>query len=321
MNPASAFPRHRFTELNQVSLSLQLGSFTGEVLSWGFFEPRWWRNYLHVHSFFEVCYAFHGKGIFRILGKNWQVQAGDVFVAWPGEPHEIISSEEEPLGIYFWSYMLFSSRESRDETRSIDTLLQAFLTSQQAISAKTVAMQRTLELLTEEVVQKELGYLQSIEGLVTKLILDTARAVADAPSLAVPIEPPAKRPDEVVVQIMLRYLRDNYNRPLSICDVAAQVHLSERHASRLFHNVTGLSIKEYLISLRIDIATQLLLDSRTPIKEIALAIGYPEVRYFTTLFRLRVGLTPASFRQKGGTRFLANDPKSGSYTLLVKRSV
>lgn len=123
----------------------------------------------------------------------------------------------------------------------------------------------------------------------------------------VPLDAPVRHPDEAIVQVMLRYLRDNYNRSLSICDLAAQVHLSERHASRLFHHVTGTSIKEYLTSLRIDMATQLLLDRRTPIKEVALATGYPNVRYFTTLFRQRTGLTPASFRQKGGTRFLEQD--------------
>lgn len=300
----SSIPRHRFTELNQLSLSLQLGSFSSEVLSWGFFEPHWWRNYLHVHSFLEICYVFHGRGVFRILGQDWQMQTGDVFVAWPKEPHEIISSTEDPLGIYFWSYTLVPSQESTNETRSIDTLLHAFLTSRQAISAKTSAMQRTLELLTEEVAQKEAGYMQAIEGLVAKLMLDTARAVVDTPTLMISNDLLVRNPDEAIVQVMLRYLRDNYNRPLSICDLAAQVHLSERHASRLFHNVTGTSIKEYLTSLRIDMATQLLLDQRTPIKEVALATGYPDVRYFTTLFHQRVGLTPATFRQKGGTRFL-----------------
>ena len=306
MDPISGVARHQFTDLNQLAVCFQLGTFTCEVQNWGFFEPHWWRNHLHLHSFFEVCYAYAGRGTFRIQGQDYQVQAGEAFVAKPGEPHEIISSQDDPLGIYYWSYTLSPSAKSSDEFISIDTFTKAFLTSQQAVSTRTPTMLRTLELLTEEVARKEPGYLQAIEGLVFKLILDTARAVIDVPLLSVPLDPPAKCPEEIVVQVMLRYLRDNYSRQLSIGDLAAQVNLSERHAGRLFRNVTGTSIKEYLTSLRIEKAIQLLLDGRTPIKEIALATGYPDVRYFTTLFRQRVGLPPASFRRNGGTRFLSD---------------
>ena len=297
----------QFTDLNLLSLSLRFGSFTCELLNWGFFEPRWWRNYLHVHSFFEVCYAYQGRGTFRIGDQVFSVQSGDVFVARPGEAHEIISSHDEPLGIYFWAYTLLPGEQRCDEQSSVDVVMAAFLASRQAISARTPSMLRTLQLLSEEATRKEPGYLQAIEALTVKLLLDTARAVVDLPRLSVPLDPPAKRSDEAIVQVMLRYLRDNYSRcSLSVCDLAAQVHLSERHASRLFHQVMGTTIKAYLTTLRMEKAAQLLLDGRTPIKEVALATGYPDVRYFTTLFHQRVGLTPASFQRKGGTRFLVN---------------
>lgn len=303
----------QFTDLNLLSLSLQCGSFTCELLYWGFFEPLWWRNYLHVHSFFEVCYAYQGRGTFRITDQTLQVQAGDVFVAGPGEAHEIISSHDDPLGIYFWAYTLLPGKQNDNERPGVDVVMTAFLTSRQAVSARTPSMLRTLELLGEEVARKDPGYLQAIEALTVKLLLDTTRAVIDLPRLSVPLDPPARRSDEAIVQVMLRYLRDNYSRcTLSVCDLAAQVHLSERHASRLFHQVMGTTIKAYLTTLRIEKATQLLLDGRTPIKEVALATGYPDVRYFTTLFRQRVGLTPATFQRKRGTRFLIEQSRTPS---------
>jgi AraC-like DNA-binding protein len=305
MDSTPCVTRHQFTDLNLLSLCLHIGNFTCEVLNWGFFEPLWWRNYLHVHSFFEICYAYQGRGTFRLGEQELRVQAGEVFVARPGEAHEIISSQDDPLGIYFWAYTLFPREKRNDESMSTDLLMKAFLASQRAVSAKTSTMVLVLELLTEEVVRKEPGYVQAIEGLVVKLLVDTARAVVDLPPLSVPSHPPARRSDEAVVQVMVRYLHDNYSRPLSICDLAAQVHLSERHASRLFHHVMCTTIKEYLTCLRIEEAARLLLNGRTPIKEVALATGYPDVRYFTTLFRQRMGLTPASFQRKGGTRFLA----------------
>jgi hypothetical protein len=112
--------RRRFLELNQLSLALPLGDVTCEILGWGFLGERWWRNYLHVHSFYEVCCAFDGEGVFRINGEEHVVRAGDLFVARPTEPHEIVSSEDAPLGIS-WAIgaiaetgtVLVSSRDGR----------------------------------------------------------------------------------------------------------------------------------------------------------------------------------------------------------------
>lgn len=298
--------RQRFAELNHLTLSLRLGCFQSEILGWGFIGPRWWRNYLHTHSSYEVCYAFQGRGLFRYAGVDYAVQVGDVFIAKPGVAHEIISSEDDPLGIYFWSYTLYERADAHGlPTQGLDALLKAYADSPLVASSRTPTMLRTLELLTEEGALREPGYTQVIEGLVIKLLLDTARAVVDTSELCDPLTAPVRTPEEAVTQTIKRYLRDNYARPLTMRDLAAQVHLSERHTARLFRKVTGDSIMGYLTNLRLEMAAQLLLDrqARIPIKEIAQACGYPNVRYFTTLFHQRTGLTPALFRQQGGTRF------------------
>ncbi len=306
MDPPNPVPRSRFTDLELLSLSLHLGGFTGQILGWGFIEPRWWRNYLHVHSFFEVCYAFQGRGIFQISNVEHRVQAGDLFVARPGEPHEIISDDDEPLGIYFWSYTLVPVPDRPHDTTGMNALLSAFLSSGEYVSAKTLAMQRTLDLLTEEIVQKEPGYAHVIEGLAAKLILDTARSVAEVYVPPEPLAVPTRSQTDVVVQRVISYLRDNVSRSISLRDIAAQVHLSERHTNRLFHGVVGVSIMEYLACIRMDTAAQLLLNRELAIKEVARMAGYPDVRYFTTLFHRRMGVTPAAFRRRGGTQFLSS---------------
>jgi AraC family L-rhamnose operon transcriptional activator RhaR len=296
----SDVPRHRFVDLRSLTLAVKLGGFAARMRGWGFFEPEWWRNYLHVHSFFEVCYAYQGRGLFRINGANFTVRAGDVFVARPGEPHEIISSEDDPLGIYFWSYTLVPPQNQAAHA-DVDSLLHAFVTSKQWVNTSR-AMLRTLELLTEEIVGREPGYSQVIEGLICKLLLDTARAVTDVASAAA--QSVAHNASESLVRDMVRYLHDNYNRPIRVRDVAAQVNLSERHTNRLFRQAMAVSIKEYLTRFRLEVAAQLLLNQQSSVTEVAYAAGYHDVRYFITLFRQHTGLTPTAFRRRDGTRFL-----------------
>jgi AraC-like DNA-binding protein/quercetin dioxygenase-like cupin family protein len=294
-------PRQRFLELNSVPLTLSLGGFSTDVLHWGFISGEWWRNYLHVHSFFEICYAFAGNGEFRICEEHYDVKAGDVFVAKPDEPHEIISDKKEPLEIYFWSYTLVPPVKRQAGSSDIDTLLRAFLETKRRVNSDMVQMERTLELLTDEVVRREVGYPQVVQGLMTKLLLDTARAVTN---VHVPSAQVLRSAGDAAVDLMMRYLQDNYDRPLSIQDVVSQVRLSERHARRLFLEAIGKSMKEYLTSLRLDVAKQRLLSENVSISDIAFAVGFSDVRHFSTTFKQGVGVTPSEFREKGGTKFL-----------------
>lgn len=304
MHATPTMVRQRFTDLNSLSLAFPLGSFHVTMLGWGFIEPYPWRNYLHTHSFFEVCYAFQGRGTFRMRGDDYAVQAGDLFVAKPSEPHEIISTDDDPLGIYFWSYTLVPPRGQVAHAQGIDGLLRAFFSAERCVSTRAPLMSHTLELLTEEIVLRQPGYAESVVALAVKLLLDTARAVVDAPIPVEQFAAPVRHHAEAVAQRIARFLRDNASRPLSVRDVAAEVHLSERHTSRLFHQTMGISIMAYLTALRLEMAAQLLLDQQLSIKEVAQASGYPSVHHFATLFRRRMGLTPAMFRRQGGTSFL-----------------
>jgi AraC-like DNA-binding protein len=294
-------PRQRFTDLNSMPLHLTLGGFSADVLHWGFISSQWWRNYLHVHSFFEICYAFAGRGEFRVCNEVYEVKVGDVFVAKPDEPHEIIAHKKEPLEIYFWSYTLVPPAKRQTGASDIDTLLRAFLTTSRRLNHDMAQMEGTLELLVDEIVKREVGYSQVIQGLVTKLLLDTARAVTN---VHVPSAQLLRSPGDAAVDLVLRYLHDNYDRSVSVQDVAAQVHLSERHIRRLFLEVTGKSIKQYLTSLRLDVAKQRLLGEDVSISEIAYGVGFNDVRHFSTTFRSIVGVTPTEFRERGGTHFL-----------------
>jgi len=294
-------PRNRFVELPR-PLRLRVGSYSVEILNWGYLGQCWWRNYLHTHTFFEICYAFGGRGTFEILGTVHDIRAGHVFVAKPSEAHEIICSREKPLLICFWSYTLVPDRQRRPEHAEVDALLDAFVQSKKWVSDSATGMARTLDLLTDEVVHRHAGFASSVEALATKLLLDTARAVTDVPTTDAQTTP-ARTHTDAAVQTAERYLRDNYSRPIGVRDVAAQVHLSERHISRLFAKATGMSIMDYLTKVRIDTAAQLLLSQQLPIKQAAAHVGYPDVRYFTTLFRRRTGMTPGLFRQSSGTTF------------------
>ena len=300
-------PAPGLTGLNQLPISNRLGSYRTTIMFWGYVGPEYWRNYLHSHSFHEVHWAFQGRGSYRVGDRVHAIRAGDVFLARSGEPHEIVSSRGDPMGFYYWAFSLDRSGPAAPRPVPIDALLDAYARSTRSVLPGVPSLPATLSLLAEEARNRSTGYPLVIEGLVAKLLLDTARAtVADEPIPVEAVDPPARTDAEAVVANACRYIRDNLARPIAVRDVAAQVYCSERHLARLFRQVRRTTVLDCITGLRMEAASHLLLNTAWPVKRVAAAVGYPDVRYFTTRFGRQAGTTPAAFRRAGGTVMLAN---------------
>ncbi|MET1006380.1 MAG: AraC family transcriptional regulator [Propionibacteriaceae bacterium] len=268
--------------------------FVADFVSWGFYDSRSaWRNYWHVHSFYEVCLAFSGHGRFRIGRQDLRVGVGDVFLARPGEVHEIESDATDPLGIAFWGFTLRGDHELSERG------WWSGLGQGPAVSTRLGRLPTVLGALSDEARLPRAGAGAVSTALGAALVVETARAFATEDDLAVP-RPPRDRASQVVAA-MHRHLRDNLSRPLSVRDVAAVVHLSERHAERLFASQTGESLMVTLRQLRLDLAGQLLLDTTRSTVEVARSCGYTDLSAFRLAFRRHHGQSPQAYRASGGT--------------------
>src|SRR5688500_5229211 len=140
----------RFNDISRLPISTSFGGHCAEMLYCGVLGEKWWRNYLHVHSFFEVSFVYSGSGTFRIKEERLAVSRGDTFIARPGEPHEIVSSRKRPLGIYFWAYTLLDTLEpARDSSdRALGELMRLFQATPR-VMVRIPALKPLLELMTE----------------------------------------------------------------------------------------------------------------------------------------------------------------------------
>jgi len=297
-----------FNDISHLKIATTVGGVRAELLYCGVLGGRWWRNYLHVHSFVESCYVAAGAGTFSIAGRKYDLGPHDLFIARPGQPHEIVSSRGDPLEIYFWAHTVEPAepRPANRDEESVAKLVQLLTTGAMPL-VTAPAIGAVLTLMAEEASRRLPGYFRVINDLFTTLVIETARAASPN---AVRPEVAAQRARSIaesVVQTAIQYLQDNLAQRFEVRDVAAQVNLSERQLSRIFRNATGASILTYLTRLRMDRAMQLLLHSELPIKQVAAAVGYPDTHYFTTLFGRYTRTTPGAYRRSGGTQFLEDN--------------
>jgi AraC family transcriptional regulator len=98
------------------------------------------------------------------------------------------------------------------------------------------------------------------------------------------------------LQRALDYINDNLALDIPLADLAAIVDLSPYHFTRLFKQSMNIAPHQYLIEQRIVVAKRLLTETQLPIADIAYQVGFNSQSHFTTLFRKRVGATPAAYR-------------------------
>ncbi|GIO15696.1 hypothetical protein J19TS2_52510 [Cohnella xylanilytica] len=102
-----------------------------------------------------------------------------------------------------------------------------------------------------------------------------------------------------LVEQAMRYLKEEYARKdLGLADVAAAVGLSEKYMNLLFKEVTGATINQTIVRLRLEEAARLLKDPSIRIYEVCDRIGYADQDYFREVFKKQFGLTPTDYRNQ-----------------------
>jgi two-component system, response regulator YesN len=102
-----------------------------------------------------------------------------------------------------------------------------------------------------------------------------------------------------VVETVKELIHENIGmQQLSREWLANAVYLHPDYISRLFKKETGLLISEYLQQQRIEYAKQLLSQTKKSVTDIALAVGYSNISYFSTTFKKLMQMGPIEFRKR-----------------------
>lgn len=92
------------------------------------------------------------------------------------------------------------------------------------------------------------------------------------------------------------YIREHYNTPIALEDLAAQCNMSTSHFIRSFGKYLNRTPHEYLLSYRLRQSKQMLLSSQDSIEQIAEQCGFNSASHFARAFRKSNGISPSEFR-------------------------
>jgi two-component system response regulator YesN len=106
------------------------------------------------------------------------------------------------------------------------------------------------------------------------------------------------QPTRKALEDAKQYIRANYATKLSLQEIAEQATMSRSYFANVFKQETGMTVWNYITSVRMDEARKLLMQSPMKMYEIAKEVGYENSVYFTQTFKEYYGLTPAEYKKR-----------------------
>ncbi|MFC4776361.1 AraC family transcriptional regulator [Paenibacillus sp. GCM10023252] len=103
---------------------------------------------------------------------------------------------------------------------------------------------------------------------------------------------------ESTVQAIITYVEAHYTESFGLDDLGAELHMSKHYLSKLFKEVTGVTIFDYVYQRRINQAKiMLLLDGSLSLTEVSYSLGFKHLAHFSRVFKRQIGQTPERYRR------------------------
>lgn len=95
---------------------------------------------------------------------------------------------------------------------------------------------------------------------------------------------------------ILRYIRKNYMKDISMQDAARMMNYSDAYFCKLFKQCFDQNFTAYLARFRINEARRLLQDKNASVREVSMLVGYYDANYFAKVFKRIAGMNPSEYR-------------------------
>lgn len=264
-------------------------SFYRSELAWvGISElPPMQSSDLHEHDFWEFIYVYKGSGQVVTGHAQYKAEAGDMFIYPPHVMHMEYAGGKEQLSMKVLSIINASDMDFMSFWPMGDP---AYV----KISGLWLcdAFDRIINRMMEELSHMDTAYTVRLKALSFEFLSYLVKYVEQNNEKSAP------NPQHAHVIKTKQYIEEHYSQNIKLTDIAAETYVSMYYLSHLFKEYTGYSPMNYLTSLRINKAQNLLEFSDYSISEISTIVGYDDLQHFSNAFKKRAGLSPRAYRNR-----------------------
>ena len=254
---------------------------------------------VHYHEEYELNFIENAKGVKRIVGDSVEeIEDWELVLIGPNIPHAWFTHKCKTdffeITIQFHRDLFHEVFLKRTQLSSIRTLFEASLKGI-IFSSETI---RQLAPRLKELEHKT-GFDSVIElmSILNELSMDPAPRCLSGDKI---YNADYIYMDSVRMEKLIDFMNANFSRPVRLGEAAELVNMAETAFSRFFKTKTGTNFVDFLNDIRLGHASRMLIDTKSPITDIAAACGFTNISNFNRTFKREKGLTPKDFRAKHG---------------------
>lgn len=253
---------------------------------------------LHVHMEFELNYLENAGGAIRIVGDSVEeIDDLDLVLIAGGTKHAYSNhqcqcKEISEITIQFHQ-SLFDSLIHKRHFRTIKDMFEKASSGLVFSRNMIVRIQPELKRLPSEEPDSFHNLLRLIDMLKTLSMDAEARCLNAIDTVKNYSNSDSDRLDNI-----MRYLHENYQRPVLLSEAASLINMSEASLTRFLKKWTGQTFVDNLNDIRISEAVCRLIDTSDTISEICYKCGFNNLSNFNRVFKRRKGYTPTEYREK-----------------------
>ncbi len=234
-----------------------------------------WKIEPKVNCFMDITYVVKGSAVYNIGDETFVVKKGDLICI----PQNTFRAAVNFPGDMVESYAVNIFLRNR---RGEDVVLDLPAVTQISIIPELVAQFHSIH---NELLRQEFGYQLKIQGTLCSILCEVLDILLNK-----------RRSENVDVRIRdtISYIDEHYYEPLSVNSMAERYRLHPVYFGSLFKESMGISFKQYLLQIRLNIAKNMLRSGEYNVGEVALMCGFSDVYYFSRAFKEKNGISPSA---------------------------
>lgn len=285
-----------------------------------------------VHHAHELTYVRRGKVKFFVKGRTYSMEEGHAIMIKQHQDHSYLIEEGpcEMIAIYFGFSKpgpaipetfaqtartmgrsgdpatnkkrkpvisnvsieeFFSFTGSNPDEKITETQEPAFLID----GSYRKDVENLVERILDENKEGEFASELMSRLLAIELVIVVSRALRSAWEKSLRIRSGKAKE---LVEIAIEYINNNFDRDLSVADVANYVFLSQGYFARAFRDEVGMSPMSYMMKVRVDKSCELLAIDDLKVSSVASRVGFSSPQRFNSAFRKLMNMSPMEYRRK-----------------------
>jgi AraC-like DNA-binding protein len=253
----------------------------------------------------RLFYVANGKGTVSFSNNTHCITKGDLMLIGPAAPYFLVADAEDGLELIIlnFDYTNGQSQKIRPfRPVAADVYDPGLIVERvhfddyQFLNGPLVLhhlqhLEIDLHEIVREFMEHKILYREKASGITKKLLVDVVRA-------ATVTNGKYSGTTETLVSAAIDYIRGHYqDDSVNNTDIGAALNYHSYYINHLMKAYTGMSMHQYLTTLRMRIALDLLTSTQNSIGSIAANVGYKTQAHFSSCFKKVIGKRPMAYRQ------------------------